>query len=784
MAQFGTGLAALAGTSKINPALAYRKFSSFKPKNWALVEVYKGYRPGWYGVHTNVLADSLKIVANSGAKMVTVEDLVTHTLPHAKLVPVVSPIIGRTYKVPSLLRYGAKRLDLSINLLKHHGIPLSMSLEEAIPLIEGLDLDMDEKHHLVRLFRRKSLKELFQGTPAALPGKQFIMKSTSDLTRLVIGDPTHGLGVDGKVILKSLMSGGPGKSITLSDSGLAASPGGSGRGGRRGGGGRGGGGGAGGGGGPPNFYPNPRPKGDPASAEVVAYPQFDVQPRHVVGGEKLLVNVSLGFRQDPEVSGESRLPPGKHEIDVHLLLETETAWGRLTFDSESGHADPASVEMTAPVLGPDDNGQVPPRRILPLIANFYLNGRWCGEGRYHVEILSGADVAKTPHLGVPLSPWPNTLRLAPGSVPPDLLVRIQPAGGNGYKFTLVSPHMRFTETREDKATITSEGHLFVKQHLNGLAGGKLSQKEKNRVHAKLQAIFDNTPKDFQRGYWTLLEAAQRAARRGLPAPKLETIQFVSNEPYIPWDLMLTRPEDPPKKGQHEEILAIAHAVGRWSPQSHSQLRSSLHVTQLAVFAFDYKGQPNEIAWAAAEAQFLSEKPYWAQVGELKSRPLGRFLRQGGAQVIHFSCHGEMDVQQPGEAAILLKDEEKFGGDQIDLPAVRKGMRRNRPLVFLNACQVGALGQVIAIPTNLPQAFLNAGATACIAPLWNVADPTAKDVAEQFYELVFNQNFSLGEALQTIRARWKKESNLTYLSYALYGDPATTVTWQRREAEPA
>ena len=54
-----------------------------------------------------------------------------------------------------------------------------------------------------------------------------------------------------------------------------------------------------------------------------------------------------------------------------------------------------------------------------------------------------------------------------------------------------------------------------------------------------------------------------------------------------------------------------------------------------------------------------------------------------------------------------------------------------PLVFLNACQVGAAREVLGDYAGMAEAFLHAGASAVIAPLWTIDDGAAKTLALSF-----------------------------------------------------
>ena len=58
--------------------------------------------------------------------------------------------------------------------------------------------------------------------------------------------------------------------------------------------------------------------------------------------------------------------------------------------------------------------------------------------------------------------------------------------------------------------------------------------------------------------------------------------------------------------------------------------------------------------------------------------------------------------------------------------------KSRPMVFLNACEVGRPTVALAGIGGFAAAFLELGAAAVIAPLWSVKDTIAYEVAKKFY----------------------------------------------------
>jgi hypothetical protein len=231
----------------------------------------------------------------------------------------------------------------------------------------------------------------------------------------------------------------------------------------------------------------------------------------------------------------------------------------------------------------------------------------------------------------------------------------------------------------------------------------------------------------------------------------------------------------------EEILSIRHEVGRWVAEASCCLQPSIRVRHIAVFASGYPDVNGEPTLPHAVQEQLILAGYGATCGTLKFGPLTEFLKNGKAQAVHFSCHGEMNVELPTESTLQLEDFPKFGTAYVEKDEVRKGVGSQHPLVFLNACQVGGAGPQLGLVTGWPQTFLDAGASACIAPLWSVIDENAKEVASKFYKLVLQDHKTLGQALQEIRGEWREKRSLTFLGFVLYGDPTACVDWQPKPA---
>jgi hypothetical protein len=113
---------------------------------------------------------------------------------------------------------------------------------------------------------------------------------------------------------------------------------------------------------------------------------------------------------------------------------------------------------------------------------------------------------------------------------------------------------------------------------------------------------------------------------------------------------------------------------------------------------------------------------------------------------------------------------------VDHERVRRGLGLQHPLVFLNACDVGGAATTLSLVAGFPAAFLGAGSSAVIAPLWVVSDKRARQISEQFYKSAFSGTQTLGRILRDVRKEWVNGRHLTFLAYVLYGDPMSEVRY--------
>jgi CHAT domain-containing protein len=158
------------------------------------------------------------------------------------------------------------------------------------------------------------------------------------------------------------------------------------------------------------------------------------------------------------------------------------------------------------------------------------------------------------------------------------------------------------------------------------------------------------------------------------------------------------------------------------------------------------------------------------------------MGEPAADVLHFALHGQFDLKGLQEGLVLIDRQ----ADE-STPAKPTFLRsddiasctfRRSPFVFLNACQVGAAKEMLGDYAGMVDAFLFAGASAVVAPLWSIDDGDARALAVNFYKEAWKGE-SPAELLRRQRdcftERAAKESggkcaSSTLLAYQFFGHP--------------
>jgi CHAT domain-containing protein len=149
-----------------------------------------------------------------------------------------------------------------------------------------------------------------------------------------------------------------------------------------------------------------------------------------------------------------------------------------------------------------------------------------------------------------------------------------------------------------------------------------------------------------------------------------------------------------------------------------------------------------------------------------------------ADLMHFAVHGVYDPNSVINGLVLVD------GATLDPLQVKGSQLSKKPFVFLNACQVGSANRMLGDYSGLAEAFLYAGASGVVAPLWSVKDTLAQTIALCFYEESFGGRLP-ADFLRRERAGFRAGGDAmssTCLSYLFYGHPNFRL--KRAEAPPS
>jgi CHAT domain-containing protein len=221
-------------------------------------------------------------------------------------------------------------------------------------------------------------------------------------------------------------------------------------------------------------------------------------------------------------------------------------------------------------------------------------------------------------------------------------------------------------------------------------------------------------------------------------------------------------------------------MGRWLENQHVMLPPAveINVRQMTVVAAKYGlgSDQRELKEAVAEQSTLKETwkamAFEAKRAELMAVVSGA-IKPG--HLIHFAVHGSSEPMANHQSLLLA--------DKTTIPAsaltgrYKCGDEPRFAFVFLNACYVGTAGESLGQAAGFPGILVRGGARGFIAPLWQVDDKLAREMAENFYEETFKQQKTVGEVLQSRRCRYDRDGSTTPLAYVYYGHPALRLNYQ-------
>ena len=295
----------------------------------------------------------------------------------------------------------------------------------------------------------------------------------------------------------------------------------------------------------------------------------------------------------------------------------------------------------------------------------------------------------------------------------------------------------------------------------------MSPEQHKAAMEKWKTSFMSTIESVGSKLWQWLPKALRDEyflqyRKGRPP---RSIIIHSQDMIFPWELLI--PNDT-SDGQLIKLraLGIEHVLGRWKPGLITKpSRQLLKVRKLRLLNPKYE-EPNTLKWAQEEAAELG-KLFPALVFPVLPADLATVMQlfeETDVQVLHFSGHGEINLNNPDLNKLLLENNEELGA--LSLVAT-KLCAVAQPVVYLNACSAGNVGDTVGRAGGFASNFVTNGCSGVIAPLWPINDYRSKEFAIGLYSKL-KLGRAVGEALQELREENAKDP--TYYAYTFFGDP--------------
>ena len=311
--------------------------------------------------------------------------------------------------------------------------------------------------------------------------------------------------------------------------------------------------------------------------------------------------------------------------------------------------------------------------------------------------------------------------------------------------------------------IGSEPGQFLKQLIDGVS----SREGKPGLYSYIAGLGITIADEMPPEFWDILHAVARARPPGSGQP---TLFILSEEPYVPWELASV-PTPLGEDTTAPPFLGAQVCVGRWVlGQRRPKLPppTEVHVEGVVVVAgiYDREGWVR-LEEAEGEAAELAQV-YGGSIVEARPADILRCL--GGdppAEVLHFAVHGIYDPESVTRGLVLVD------GSTLDPFQVKGQVLSSAPFVFLNACQVGSGHKVLGDYAGMAEAFLYAGASGVVAPLWSISDKAARSVSRRFYEQAFAGQ-PLSDVMRQERAGFRRSDDIvsaTGLAYVFYGHPS-------------
>ena len=253
--------------------------------------------------------------------------------------------------------------------------------------------------------------------------------------------------------------------------------------------------------------------------------------------------------------------------------------------------------------------------------------------------------------------------------------------------------------------------------------------------------------------------------------KIDAVRVMSWEPYIPWELVKLAM---PQEQKSDDRFLSQYGMVRWL--AGRAAARTLPLGAWSYYAATYPNNPSDDVTREVE-YFTTRLPQRGIQPVQVAATYDAFveaLQNPGFDVLHVACHGDVKEDNIDKAELVITDELVGGRPKfvsISANVVGKIARfgTRRPLVFLNACEAGRLGESLTAWGGWPSRLITAGAGAVVGASWPVRDVASNAFATTFYDALLDGK-SLSAAASGARATAAGIGDATWLSFKVFGDP--------------
>ncbi len=507
--------------------------------------------------------------------------------------------------------------------------------------------------------------------------------------------------------------------------------------------------------------PPPPPAPPPPTPALPVTRYTDIQlPARVQVGQRFAV--IAGLTMAPSADSASAQPlaaPAGQVVRVVVapsagleVLGVRARGLRVQADRDS---DPAVFYLRATSAGVHDLG-----------IEYWIDSQLVASSRHSIEAVAEATVE------LPSRPAGQAIEPGLAAAPyPDLVLRITTLN-NQLHYDLHFADVRFLSVPGER--LRSDPETFRYELIRRIEG--LAEEARRRGDpAALQRALEQ---EGQNLYKELFSADMRREYRQFWR-KVRTMQIISDEPWLPWELI--KPYDDDGDLLDHDFLCVQFELARWCSPAPAPAAVIAPRSVAAII-------PTDSGLAAAQREREDLRALAAAQGLIDRSPalptrqaVLEDLLKGSEPVKlwHFACHGDFDGRRPADSPLELQNRELLTPRDLVGPAQSR-LKADRPLVFFNACRAGQSGVALTGMGGWAKVLVqDCGVGAFLAPMWEVTDSLSRTFARAFYEATQRTpGETLASAVNAARraAREQAPQDPTWLAYSLYGHPNARLAW--------